>query len=71
MRLIPPGRGAVPNPEVDALITSWNSKVFFVFWRSITAIQKGNNDGNPQTIGDPAWLPQITTLNYPSKLQAQ
>jgi hypothetical protein len=49
----------------DALITSWNSKVFFVFWRPITAIQEGNNDGNPSTDGDPAWLPLITTPNYP------
>jgi hypothetical protein len=49
----------------DALITSWNSKVFFVFWRPITAIQEGNNDGNPSTDGDPTWLPLITTPNYP------
>ena len=49
----------------DALITSWNSKTFFVFWRPITAIQEGNNDGNLSTVGDPSWLPLITTPNYP------
>jgi hypothetical protein len=50
---------------VDALITSWNTKNFYVSWRPITAIQEGNNDGNPWTIGDPAWLPLIVTPNYP------
>jgi len=49
----------------DAIITSWNSKKFYVFWRPITAIQEGNNDGNPQTVGDPTWLPLIVTPPYP------
>jgi hypothetical protein len=50
---------------VDALITSWNTKNAYVSWRPITAIQEGNNDGNPWTIGDPGWQPLITTPNYP------
>ena len=50
---------------VDALITSWNTKNVYVSWRPITAIQEGNNDGNPRTDGDPTWLPLITTPNYP------
>ena len=49
----------------DAIITSWNSKKYYVFWRPITAIQEGNNDGNPQTVGDPTWLPLIVTPPYP------
>jgi hypothetical protein len=49
----------------DALITSWNSKNYYVFWRPITAIQEGNNDGNSRTVGDSTWLPLITTPPYP------
>ena len=49
----------------DAIITAWNSKIHYVFWRPITAIQEGNNDGNPRTVGDPNWLPLITTPPYP------
>ena len=50
---------------VDALITSWNSKVFWNFWRPETAIQLGDDDTNPRTEGDPEWLSFITTPNYP------
>jgi hypothetical protein len=42
---------------VDALITSWNSKKHYNFWRPVTAIQEGDNDGNPETAGDRGWLP--------------
>ncbi len=49
----------------DALITSWNDKTHYVFWRPITAIREGNHDGNPYTAGDSTWLSLITTPNYP------
>ena len=49
----------------DSVITSWDSKKFHAFWRPITAIQEGDNDGNPATKGDPAWQPLINTPNYP------
>ena len=49
----------------DALITSWDSKTLYFFWRPITAIQEGDNDGNPHTVGDPAWQPLINTPPYP------
>ena len=49
----------------DAVITSWDSKKFYAFWRPVTAIQEGDNDGNPATVGDPAWQPLINTPNYP------
>ena len=49
----------------DALISSWNTKNFYVFWRPITAIREGENDGNPRTASDATWLPLITTPNYP------
>lgn len=49
----------------DALISSWNDKTHYVFWRPITAIREGQNDGNPDTSGDPGWQSLITTPNYP------
>jgi hypothetical protein len=49
----------------DALITAWNTKNYYAFWRPITAIQEGNHDGNSRTDGDSTWLPLIPTPNYP------
>jgi len=49
----------------DALITSWDSKVLYNLWRPSTAIQEGEMDGNPNTAGDPAWLPFTNNPPYP------
>jgi hypothetical protein len=49
----------------DAGITAWDTKLHYVFWRPVTAIQEGDNDGNPETVGDPNWQPLINTPNYP------
>jgi hypothetical protein len=49
----------------DAVITAWDNKRYWNFWRPITAIQEGDNDGNPKTVGDPNWLPLIPTPPYP------
>jgi hypothetical protein len=49
----------------DAIITAWDGKKYYNFWRPITAIQEGDNDGNPKTIGDTKWLPFIPTPPYP------
>jgi hypothetical protein len=49
----------------DALISAWNDKTHYVFWRPITAIREGDNDGNPGTAGDSGWVSLITTPNYP------
>jgi hypothetical protein len=49
----------------DALITSWDSKLHYVFWRPITAIREGANDGNPFTVADTNWQPLVNTPNYP------
>jgi hypothetical protein len=49
----------------DALITSWNNKTHYVFWRPITAIHEGDVDGNPITHGDPTWQSLIVTPPYP------
>src|SRR5437867_3371908 len=49
----------------DAIITAWDSKSAYVFWRPITAIREGNNDGNPRTDGDATWTPLIVSPAYP------
>jgi hypothetical protein len=48
----------------DALIICWNDKRHFNTWRPVTAINEGENDGNPATAGDPAWQPYLTTPPY-------
>jgi hypothetical protein len=49
----------------DSFIASWDSKTHYAFWRPITAIREGENDGNLQTQGDPSWQPLYNTPNYP------
>lgn len=49
----------------DAAISCWESKFHFNYWRPITAIREGDNDGNPRTDGDPAWNSLINTPPYP------
>ena len=49
----------------DALISVWDDKAHWSFWRPITAIQEAGTDGNPRTEPDPAWLPLIPTPPYP------
>jgi hypothetical protein len=41
----------------DAAIVGWGGKFFYDEWRPVTAIRDGDNDGNPNTVGDPTWTP--------------
>ena len=56
---------AVDMTMCDALITTWQAKLVYGFWRPITAIQLADTDGNPATSPDPTWTPLLTTPNYP------
>jgi hypothetical protein len=49
----------------DAIITAWDSKTHFVFWRPVTAIVEASSDGNPHTAAEATWQPLINTPNYP------
>jgi len=49
----------------DAQIACWDSKYFYNFWRPVTAIRLGDQDGNPDTDVDPDWQPLINTPNFP------
>jgi hypothetical protein len=50
----------------DATIAFYDSKYTYAFWRPVTAIRAGDTDGNPDTVGDPAWTPLSTTPADPS-----
>jgi hypothetical protein len=45
----------------DALISVWNDKAKWLFWRPITAVREAAGDGNPDTVGDTGWLPLLNT----------
>ena len=49
----------------DAVITCWDTKIHYAYWRPMTAIHEGDDDGNPATEGDPNWRPLINNPNYP------
>ena len=50
----------------DALIACFDAKYHYAFWRPVTAIRAGDTDGNPATVGDPAWAPLLpATPNHP------
>ena len=49
----------------DAVITAWDSKRFYFFWRPLTAIREGDSDSNPNTAADPDWQSLINNPNYP------
>jgi hypothetical protein len=50
----------------DALITSWDAKFAYNFIRPVTAIRNADGDPNPDTAGDAAWSPLLTTPGHPS-----
>jgi hypothetical protein len=69
-----PGRSLVENARLfallnfglaDAGITCWESKYTYNFWRPLTAIREGDNDGNQATVGDPNWTPLLVTPPFP------
>jgi hypothetical protein len=49
----------------DAIISCWQDKAHWLFWRPVTAIREADRDGNPATEADPTWLPLINTPPYP------
>lgn len=48
----------------DAIITCWSDKRYHAFWRPMTAIREGDDDGNKWTVGDPTWTPLSTNPPY-------
>ncbi len=56
---------AVSMSIADAVITVWDAKVHYGFWRPSTAIQLADEDGNPATAADPTWEPLLPNPAYP------
>jgi hypothetical protein len=51
--------------QADALITCFESKYYYDFWRPQSAIPLADSDGNPATVADPGWKPFVPTPNHP------
>ena len=49
----------------DALISVWDDKAHWSFWRPITAIREADTDGNRKTDADPGWTPLVPNPPYP------
>ncbi|MEA3012872.1 MAG: hypothetical protein QOD42_1417 [Sphingomonadales bacterium] len=69
-----PGRTPVRNARMfaiyqmafdDAALAMAESKMYYNYWRPITAIRNGAADGNDATQPDPAWAPLLATPNFP------
>ncbi|HEU4453251.1 MAG TPA: vanadium-dependent haloperoxidase [Longimicrobium sp.] len=68
-----PGRTPVRNARMfalyqmafdDAALAMIDAKFHYDFWRPITAIRNGADDGNDATAPDPAWVPLLGTPNF-------
>ena len=49
----------------DAMIAGFEAKYHYLSWRPYRAIQRADEDGNPDTQPDPTWAPLRTTPNHP------
>jgi hypothetical protein len=56
---------SVDTTLADTAIGLYDAKYTFHRWRPITAIT-ATNQGNPNTTGDPNWVPLANTANDPS-----
>jgi hypothetical protein len=51
--------------RADALIAVFDAKYHYGFWRPLTAIRHGDNDGNPATEPEATWRPIADTPMHP------
>lgn len=56
---------AVNMSAADAVITAWDSKLHYGFWRPISAVHLAGTDDNPATEADPGWQPLLATPPHP------
>ena len=49
----------------DGLVSVFDAKYAYTFWRPYTAIRNADRDGNPATEPDPNWEPEMTTAPHP------
>jgi hypothetical protein len=51
--------------QADAVVSVYDTKYTYNFWRPVTAIRYSGDDGNPATTPDPTWLSYQNTPPYP------
>jgi hypothetical protein len=51
--------------SANSFIADWDAKFTYNFWRPVTAIRNGDQDGNDATDRDPAWTPLVPTPMHP------
>lgn len=56
---------AIEMSIADATATVWHAKLYYLWWRPVTAIREADTDGNPLTTAVAGWTPLITTPPYP------
>lgn len=49
----------------DAIISCWDAKYYYEFWRPVTAIRLADTDGNDDTAVDTGWTPLLVTPPFP------
>lgn len=54
----------------DALISTWDAKYEYSYWRPVTGIRLAADDGNAETAPDAGWSPLIATPAHPSYTSA-
>jgi hypothetical protein len=51
--------------QADAAIVCWETKYRYNLWRPVTAIWRADEDGNPDTAADPAWMHFLSAPPFP------
>lgn len=51
--------------QADTMISIWDAKRYYAFWRPVTAIREADTDGNRSTTQDTTWSSYMVTPNYP------
>ena len=49
----------------DSFISGWEAKFHYLYWRPVTAIRRGDTDGNAATSTDAEWSPLLPTPAHP------
>jgi hypothetical protein len=49
----------------NSYIADWDAKFTYNFWRPVTAVRNGDQDGNDATERDAAWAPLVPTPMHP------
>jgi membrane-associated phospholipid phosphatase len=52
--------------QADAAIVCWEAKYRYNVWRPVTAIQRADEDNNPDTAADPTWEQFLNSPPFPS-----